>query len=61
MLNDASLAKLFDRSVSFNGYRAILNVELLKTSAVVGNILDSLVGHHLTTFDAQFFQTGAKF
>jgi hypothetical protein len=61
VLNDAPLAKLFDCSVSFNGYRTVLNVQLLKASAVIGNILDALIGDHLATFDAQFFQAGAKF
>jgi hypothetical protein len=56
VFNDASFAKLLDCPVTFDGDRTILNVELLKSTAIVSNILDSGVTDHVTTFHTQFLQ-----
>ena len=61
VFNDAPLAELFDCSVAFYGDGTILDVELLKTPAVIRDTLDPLVCHHLTAFHAELFQIGAKF
>ena len=61
VFNDAPLAELFDCSVAFYGDGTILDVELLKTPAVIRNTLDPLVCHHLAAFHAELFQIGAKF
>ena len=60
VLDDASLAKLFDCSVTVNGNGTVLNVQLLQAATVVGNILDALVGDHFTTFNTQLFQVLAQ-
>ena len=60
MLDDASLAKLFDSPISFCCDRTILNVELLQAAAMISHILDALIGDHFAAFDTQFFQARAK-
>ena len=59
MLNDASLAKLLDHSIAFLGNWAILNVQLLKATTIVGHALDALVADHFTTFHTQLLQVRA--
>lgn len=61
MFNDASFAVLLHCSVSFDGYLAILDVQLLQAPAVVRNALDPSIGDHITISQAKFLQIGTAF
>lgn len=61
VFDDAFAAELFDGSVSLDGDETILNVQLTKTSAVIGDGSHAFVRHKFATLDAQLFQVGAMF
>lgn len=61
MLDDASLAVFLNCSVPFYGDLAILDVQLLQSSAVVRYALDPSVGDHITISQTKFLQVGTAF
>lgn len=59
MFDNASLAEPLDRLIAFEGYLAILNVELLQTSAVVAHKLNASIGNQVAIAHTQLLQVGA--
>ena len=61
MLDDAPSAELFDCPKPFQGDGAVLDVQLLETSAVVSHTLYALVTDHFTALDTELLEVGAVF
>ena len=61
MLDYAPPAELFHCPKPFQGDGAILDVQLLEASAVVGNTLYALITDHFTALDTELLEVGAVF
>ena len=61
MFNYAPSAELFHCPKPLQGDGAILNVQLLKASAVVSNTLYALITDHFTALDTELLEIGTVF
>lgn len=59
VFNDATLAVLFDGPIAFDGYLAVLDVELLQTATVVGDALHASVRDEVAAADAELLEVRA--
>jgi len=53
VLDDAALAVLLDRPIALDGHRAVLDVELLQSPAVVGDALHPAIRDHVAAAQAE--------
>ena len=53
VFDDAPLTEFLHHSVTFLGDGAILNIELLKSSAIISHTLNAPVTDHFTALDTE--------
>ncbi len=61
MFDDALLAKLLHHSVTLQRHRAVLDVQLLQVTTIIGNALQATIANHFTTFQTQLSKAAAMF